>query len=88
MDPSYSYQQVMAAANQAADMVADELELPDCGARDIVNLVVNALGTPHRLTASPAGSGYGSNVSVLWWLTGMEVGRGQPMLTVMPRIAA
>lgn len=44
MDAAYSYGQVMAAANQAADVVIDELELPDWGARDIVNLVVNALG--------------------------------------------
>jgi hypothetical protein len=45
MDPTYTYRQVLAAANKAADMVIGELELPDCGARDIVNLVVNALGT-------------------------------------------
>src|SRR5258707_9836355 len=45
MDAIYTREQVMAAANQAADMVIDELQLPACGARDIVNLVVNALGT-------------------------------------------
>lgn len=45
MDATYTYTQVMSAANEAADMVIDELELPDCGARDIVNLVVNSLAT-------------------------------------------
>ena len=45
MDATYTYRQVLSAANQAAEMVIGELELPDCGARDIVNLVVNALGT-------------------------------------------
>ena len=53
MSASYGYGQVMAAANQAADMVIEELQLPDCGARDIVNLVVNALGT---LLEDPAAS--------------------------------
>jgi len=53
MDATYTYRQVLSAANQAADMVIDELHLPDCGARDIVNLVVNALGT---LLKEPAAS--------------------------------
>ncbi len=45
MDATYTYEQVLSAANQAAGMVIEELQLPDCGARDVVNLVVNALGT-------------------------------------------
>jgi hypothetical protein len=40
----YTYDEVVRIANHAAVMVADELGLSDSGARDVVNLVVNAVG--------------------------------------------
>jgi hypothetical protein len=42
---TYTYYQVVSVINKAADLVADELGLPDTGARDAVNLVVNAFGS-------------------------------------------
>lgn len=50
MERTYTYDEVVEAANAAADMVCDELGLPDCGARDVANLVVNALGSRLRGT--------------------------------------
>lgn len=45
MEEAYTYEYVLAMANRAADLVSDGLQLPDCGRRDVVNLVVNALGS-------------------------------------------
>jgi hypothetical protein len=45
---SYTYDEVMGIANKAANLVTDELDLPDCGRRDVVNLVVNAIGSLMR----------------------------------------
>jgi len=45
MGSTYTYDQIIDVANRAADMVVDELELPDTGSRDVVNLVVNAIGS-------------------------------------------
>jgi hypothetical protein len=39
---TYTYGEVLDIANKAADLVIKELGLPDCGRRDVVNLVVNA----------------------------------------------
>jgi hypothetical protein len=44
-EATYAAGQVLEAANCAADMVIDELGLLDGGARDLVNLVVNATMT-------------------------------------------
>ena len=69
MDATYTYRQVLSAANQAADMVIDELHLPDCGERDIVNLVVNALGTllkePTASLDDVIGDNYGEDPQVV-----------------------
>lgn len=45
MGDRYAYGEVMRIANHAVDMVADDLDLSDSGARDVVNLVVNAIGS-------------------------------------------
>jgi hypothetical protein len=42
---TYTYGEVLDIANKAADLVIKELGLPDCGRRDVVNLVVNAIGS-------------------------------------------
>jgi hypothetical protein len=45
---TYTYDQVVDLANRAVELIIDELDLPETGTVDAMNLVVNAIGSLMR----------------------------------------